>query len=138
MIQSFTVRSIDRRADADAHARVRISTNVQRKIGHNCFDAFAQLVDLRTFEAGNDRYKFIAGVTCQKIVFAQLTMDQARDLTQHAVADLVSERVVDQLEMIEVQHDYLERLSGTLGTRDFFLKTNVQTARVRQTSQRIR
>src|SRR6266849_1309889 len=112
MIQSFTVRSINRRADADAHARVRISTNVQRKIGHNCFDAFAQLVDLRTFETGNDRYKFIAGRARQEIVFAQLAVNQARDLAQHPVANLVSERVVDKLEMIAVQHDYLERLSG--------------------------
>ena len=49
----------------------------------------------------------------------------------------MTEGVVDELEVIEVEHDELEWSSGALRARDFFFKTKMQTARIGQTGERI-
>src|ERR1041384_7524132 len=48
------------------------------------------------------------------------------------------ERVVDELEVIEVEHDQLEWSARALRACDLFFETKMQTARIRQTGKRIR
>src|ERR1041385_685525 len=87
---------------------------------------------------GDNGDEFIAGIASQEVVLAQLALNQAGDFAQHSIAETMSKRVVNELEVVEVEHDQLEWSSGALGARDFFFETKMQAARIRQTGKGIR
>ena len=114
-----------------------LRAHIQRESRDNFLNTFAKLFDLRDREVRGDNNKFVARITRQEIILAQLAVHQVCDFAQHAISDLVSERVVNQFEAVEIQHDHLERMVGTSGPRDLFLEPKLQTTSVWQTRKLI-
>ncbi len=91
-----------------------------------------QLFHLRTDDFLNQRHKLVASITRQKIVLAQLPLDDVRHFAEHLVARFVTVRVVHVLELIQVQHHYLKSPIRATRARCFFFKTQRQIARIWQ------
>ena len=57
----------------------------------------------RAFQSGDQDHEFIAAQTRHRILGAHAGFQACGDDLQHAVADRVTERVVDVLEVVEVE-----------------------------------
>ena len=84
------------------------------------------------------RQEFFAAVASENIVLAQQTADSARNGLEHGIARGMAVGIVDILEMVDVDKDDAERLSGTVGTFHFFFDGLVHVATVRQLREFIR
>ena len=63
--------------------------------------------------------------------------EAARNLLQQLVARAVPERIVDQLESVEVAHHQRERTPVAVGVRDRLRQPIIQQHAIRQAGQRI-
>ena len=55
-----------------------------------------------------------------------------RDLAQHVVADLVAEAVVDELEVVDVDHQQADRLGEAAGALDLVAQALLEATAVGQ------
>ena len=101
------------------------------------FNTIPEFVNLLHSQIWQQRDKLVTCIAGEKVVFAKLVLNQTGDFAQHAIADLVTKAVVDDLKVVEVQHDYLERTIVTTRARDFLVKSHVQRARIWQSRKRI-
>ena len=76
-------------------------------------DARAVLVD-----AADEHGELLAAVARQHVLGAQGVVEHADDRAQHVVADEVAVRVVELLEVVDVEHEQRQRLGVALGEAD--------------------
>ena len=62
-------------------------------------------------QARDHHEKLVAAPAKHVVGLADVTLQEARDVTQDAVTGLVAERVVDRLESIDVDEEQRERLA---------------------------
>ncbi|PYS28904.1 MAG: hypothetical protein DMF75_18105 [Acidobacteria bacterium] len=105
LIKCLAIHSKDRRSQADADASPALGANLDGKCRDDPFDSLTQFVYLIDRHIGNNSNEFITSVPRQKIVFAQLGLNERSNFTQHSIAQFVPEGVVDYFEVVEVQHD---------------------------------
>ncbi|MGY4413766.1 hypothetical protein ACVWW4_005502 [Bradyrhizobium sp. LB7.1] len=86
--------------------------------------------------AGLDDGEFVAAQPCDHVVAADAGAQPVRDLAQQLVADLVSERIVDALELVDVDIEDRERLA-LAEFRDAALQMAAHQHAVRQVGQRV-
>ena len=107
---------------------------------------FAQHVDdfstdglnvARLGKRGQQNRKLIAAQTCKRVAFAQ-TLTQARaDREQQFVAETVTERIVDDFEMVEIEAQYRQRLFAALALRQQQAQMVTKQRTIRQACQQI-
>src|ERR1043166_625213 len=122
LVQRLAVDAERRGTDTDADARRAIPSDRERELRDRSLDARAELLDLSAHHFLDQRDELIATVTREEIILAQLPLDQMGDFAEHLVAGLMTVAVVNVLELVEVEHDDLERPIGATRTRRFFFK----------------
>src|SRR5262245_42690118 len=81
--------------------------------------------------------ELVAGEPGAQIVLAYRRLQDRSDRAQRAVTRLVSIRVVDFLQAIEVEHDDADRGPGARRVRETGFELPIERATVRQPGQRI-
>src|SRR3954462_5717525 len=111
--------------------------DMQGEFHDSVFNPLAQLINLISDQTLNDGDELITGIARQKIVLAQLPFKNMRYLAHHLVADAMPVSVVDLLELVQVEHDDLERMIRAARACGLLLKAEIYAARVRQSRQRV-
>ena len=137
LIKRLAIDSKDRRSQTDADASPALGANLDGKCRDDPFDSLTKFVHLIDRHIRNNGNEFITSVPRQKIVFAQLGLNERGNLSQHPIAHFVAERVINYFEVIEVQHNQLECTLGAASARHLLFETNVEAASIRQTGKRI-
>jgi hypothetical protein len=127
---------IQRNAGAEADDEIALIDaqgcgELAQDVRHEVLDCFGAP------DGRNHQREFIAAETAQESDAAGCLLQPRRDGAQHAIAVLMSERVVDRLEVVDVQiqHGAGQRLRP--GAFDRQLEPLVQVAAVGQLGQRI-
>ena len=68
---------------------------------------------------GQQRDELIAAIASEEVVHAQDSLKTGGDVLEHPIAGLVSEVVVDLLEVVDVDEDQAEMIAGALAAADF-------------------
>src|SRR5262245_8428391 len=108
----------------------------------NAVDRLLQLAPLafRFFAAATRDHddELIACVAHADVVWTNRGAQNPRHLAQRAIANMVPERVVDFLEVVEVHDDQRDLRPQPIGTRELPREVHEHEARIGQTRQRIR
>ena len=91
----------------------------------------------RLVGAGEQQHELVAAVAGDLVVRAQLALQQARDAAQQLVAGGVAARVVDALEVVEVEDDGAERGLVAAGARDLLADAHLHRAVVEDAGERV-
>ncbi len=136
--QDPEILAVDR-IDADAQRRRnRQIVAAHRKRRHADFDqARCDFGGARDLDAGQGHDELVAAETGQGVDLAHHRRQALRHRAQQFVAGAVPERVVDPLEMIEVDEDQRHLRPVALGRRQQLRAAIAQQATVRQTGQRV-
>ena len=86
---------------------------------------------------GQDDRELVAAVARRDVRRAQRRADELRRPGQDPVAEQVAERVVDQLEVVEVEHQHAQRAAAALGPDDLLAEALVQEPVVVEAGQRV-
>ncbi len=81
--------------------------------------------------------ELIAAEACAGVTDTHLGVDALRHLAQHGVACQMSVLVVDALEVVDVDHQAHDRLSGALRPRQLFAQARLQVAPIMETGEEI-
>ena len=100
----------------------------------NAGDEFHDIADVP--DAGLDHRKLVAAEPRDQIGLAEATPDAASHRLQQFIADMVSERVVDALELVDIDIEQGELLAGT-GSLQFAFDLFAEQHPVRQVGQRV-
>ncbi len=82
-------------------------------------------------------YKLIPPVAADEISAAEPFLEDGRHILKHLVSARVAVRIVEQLEVVQIHHDYGEAPARSLAPRYFRLQHGVDAAMVQETSDRI-
>ena len=102
-------------ADAD---RDRRSGGRRRQVHHRPPDPLGDLVGGAPVGAGQDRRELVAAVAVQPVAVARGAGQGAGDPDQQGVAGGVATRIVEGLELVEVEHQHRERMAATARRHD--------------------
>src|ERR1700674_670973 len=138
LIQSFSLDAVRGRADADSHPGLSGAADVQRILLDRSFGTRAQVFHLIADQLLNNSDKLIPSITSEEIIFTELSLNYTSHLAEHLVADFVSKSVVNDLEVVQIKHYYLERPPVAPRSRSFLIEAQSYITRVGQASQRIR
>ncbi len=125
-------------ADADAQGDVEPMATDEMGLGHGLDQLFGgEDSVLRIFDFGQQHHEFVAPLAADGIREADARLQALGDRLQQLVADRMPERIVDVLEVVEVQIHQGDLLAMTLRQRDRLRQTVVQQRTVRQTGEKV-
>ena len=79
---------------------------------------------------GQDDDELVAPVAGDRVDLAEFLAQQRRDRLEHLVADEVSERVIDVLEAVDIEHDDAEEVAVALAAGDLGIRDGERVAAV--------
>ena len=131
------VAVVRRERDADADAGIDLLPVDLDRLGNDLDQPARQRARrLRARIALQDR-EFVAAEPRDRVVLADRAADALRDGAEQLVADRMAERVVDALEVVEVEVEHRHRLAVRLDAREAFGHLLAQQHAVRQLRQRV-
>src|SRR5919106_3528386 len=86
---------------------------------------------------GQDEHELLAAVAGEGVDVADAAGDPAPELDQHLVAPLVAEAIVDQLEVVDVQHEQGQDAAEAAGALDLLLEAAFEVAVVPGPGERV-
>ncbi len=132
------VAVIRRHAGADADRDVDFVALDVHRLGQHLDDLAADVVDVAARHQGRQQHgEFVAAQARQGVAFAQALAQPRADGEQQFVADGVAERVVDDLEVIEVEAQHRQRFLGALGLRQHEAEVVAEQRAVGQAGEQV-
>ena len=130
-------RMIGKECNADAGAHVeRLILEVDRSLQRRD-DALCQLDHLCSLHRRHQQREFVAPQARHTAGAAHERAQAHADLAQHVIADAVAERVIDELEPVQIHHQDRERFPARLRLGDAALESFAKLRAVRQLRQRV-
>ena len=131
----LVVHRIDRQADA--RREVELMARDLGALGHRCEQALRNLRDfVEVGHALEQHGELVVAQARQGIDAAQARLQAARRLGEDEVAHRLSERVVDLLEIVEVEDHHREQAPAAVGARDSMVQAVGQQRPIRQPGER--
>jgi hypothetical protein len=96
------------------------------------------LVSLGSGAGGQQNRELVAAPAAEDVDVAKLAVPGRRRFEQHPIAGLVAVRVVERLEVVEVQQRHGQRLTGSQRPRQLASELLIPAAAVGQPCQRVR
>ena len=109
----------------------------ERPVAERLEDPLGGVPGLVAVGLGQDDRELVAAVAGRDVRRAQRRPDELRGPGQDPVAEQVAERVVDELEVVEVEHQHAQRAPAALGADDLLAQPLVQEAVVVEAGQRV-
>jgi hypothetical protein len=113
---SVSARGADRDADGDrdVHLLGRARQH-ERRVLDGTADALGRLSGLRLVDVGHRDEELLAAEAGHEVYAADVLLEPPRKFLEHGVAGVVTEAVVDRLELVEVDHHHREDAGGLAG-----------------------
>ena len=86
---------------------------------------------------GQDQHELLAAEAARHVATTHGALQQTTEVAQQGVADVVTERIVELLEEVEVDHHDAERAAAAFGAAELALEGLFQIATVEEAGQRI-
>ena len=109
----------------------------ERLVAECLEDALGCAACLRRVGVGQDHGELVAAIACGHVRRAEGRADQLGGPREHTVAEEVAERVVDELEVVKVEHQHAQRSLAALRPHDLLAHPLVQVAVVEEAGERI-